>query len=183
MASALIRAVRTANGQQPTHRRVPEGASKTFKDGVPVMLSGGYLTEWDGTTVALGIAGVSKEGASNLSSAGVAKTLTYGEVVNQSSAVKIPMGAPLNDGRCAVDVADDNTIFFAQINPTGQTLAATDLGKSYGMTKDSDGHWYVDKTKSTVGTNTVCAIVAFDQYDTVRGVHIKFLAAAQQGAL
>jgi hypothetical protein len=79
VASSQIHAVQTVSGNQPRVRRIPEKASQTFKSGVPVQLSSlGFVEEWDGTTEAFGIAGFSLEIASNLTTAGVPKTLTYG---------------------------------------------------------------------------------------------------------
>jgi len=182
VASAPIYDMRvTAGPGQPTIQRIGEKAAQTFLLGVPVMIdtSVGYLKEWDGTTIAQGIAGFSKEAASNLSTSGVAKTLTYGSVPNQPNAVNIPEGAPINDGRCGVAVSEESTVFFAQVGPN-QTVAVTDLGKQYGMTKDSDNHWYVDKTKATVGTNTVVQIVKLDPIDTTRGVQVVVTQAAAQ---
>ena len=188
MASALLDAVRSTTQEQPPHRRLPEDAAMTFLEGVPVTYNTttGGVNEWNGTSFTGLIAGVSKEGASNLTTVGVPKTLTYGSVPNQPGAVKIPMGAPLNDGRIGLDLAVSSTVFKGQINPTGQTLAATDVGKSYGLTKDSDYHWYVDKTKTTTSgsgssNQAVVEIVGLDQFDTTRGVRFVFLAAAQQG--
>lgn len=181
MASAPIYDMRSTYGDQPVIQRIAEKAAQTFLLGVPVQVdtSVGFLKEWDGTTVANGIAGFSKEAASNLASSGVAKTLTYGSVPNQSAAVNIPAGAPINDGRCGVAVSEQGTVFFAQVGPA-QTVAATDLLKQFGMTKDSDNHWYVDRTKTTVGTNTVVQVVKLDPIDTVRGVQVVVTQAASQ---
>ncbi len=182
MASILIQATRSVVGQQPDHRRLAEDAAQTFLDGAPVMVkqSTGGVVEWDGTTVASGIAGVSKSDASNLTTIGTPQTLTYGKVVNQPFAVKIPMGAPLNDGRIGVDTSDASTVFRAQVGPA-QSTAVTDLTKQYGLTKDSDGHWYVDKTKT--GASAVVVVQGFDNWDKTRGVRISFIPAAQQQLL
>jgi hypothetical protein len=181
MASAVIYAMRSTVGQQPNMPRILEKAAQTFVLGVPVMVDTtvGAIKEWDGTTVAQGIAGFCKEAASNLTTTGVPKTLTFGSVPNQPNAQNIPMGAPINDGRIAVETSNEESIFFAQVGPA-QTVAVTDLLKQYGMTKDSDGHWYVDKTKTTVGTNTVVQIVKLDPIDTIRGVQIVVTQAAAQ---
>jgi hypothetical protein len=195
VASSMIYATRSATGEQPPHRRLHEKAAQSFQEGVPVMVDPvtGFLIEWDGVTVANGIAGVSKENGSSLTTSGVPKTLTYGSVVNQSSAVKIPMGAPLNDGRCGVDLATPNTVFFAEVGSAqgGGSLTQANVGKQYGMTKDTDGHWYVDTAKA--GASAVCTVVALGPgygpaagapsssiaFDS-RAVLISFLASAQQ---
>jgi len=190
MASAEIHAVGTVSGNQARMRRIIEEASQTFLVGVPVQIAAGDggLKEWDGTTLANAIAGFSKEAGNNLAALGVAPTaavpsaqsLTFGSVPFQTSAKNI--GRPLfNDGRIGFEVAEADNVFQGQINPTGQTLAATDVGKTYGMTKDSDGHWFVDKTKT--GANAVVQIVKLDpgdQSSTPRGVYFVVLAAAAQ---
>jgi hypothetical protein len=174
MASAIIESRRTISGNQPAIRRINEKAAQTFLNGVPVMLdlAVGAVQEWDGTTIANGIAGFSKSPAANLAATGTAKTLTTGRPVPyQPAAQDIVRGAPINDGRVDFEVANDDTVFYAQVGPA-QVTAATDVGKQYGMTKDSDGHWYVDKTKSTIGTNTMVQVVKLDPNDAARGVHI-----------
>jgi hypothetical protein len=134
--------------------------------GTPVSIEAadGGVQAWNGTTIAFGIAGFSLEAASNLTTTGVPKTLTFGSVPNETSAVNIPRGAPLNDGRVGFETADQDTVFRGQVGPA-QTALATDVGIKYGMTIDTDGHWYVDKTKTTVGTNTVCTISKLDPVD------------------
>jgi hypothetical protein len=175
----MLQAVRSSVGQQPAHRRLPEDISQTFLEGVPVqfdVVPNGGIIEWDGVMpiTTNGIVGVSKEGASGLTTFGVPKVLTYGKVNYQPGAVKIPAGAPMNDARIATDLAVADTVFKGQVGPS-QSVAATDFNKSYGMTKDSDGHWYIDKTATA---NPVVKIVGFDQFDTVRGVRFVFLASA-----
>lgn len=179
MASAVIYETRSNTGEQTTIRRINEKNGQTFLLGVPVQVTAGSVQEWDGTTIARGVAGVSKEAASNLTTTGVAKTLTFGVVPNQAAAANIPRGAPLNDGRLGLVIADDEGVFYAQVGPS-QTTAATDVGVYYGMTKDTDGHWFIDKTKTTQGTNTVAVVVKLDPFDTTRGVHIRFQKEAQQ---
>jgi hypothetical protein len=182
MASAEIHAVRTVSGNQPVMSRLLEKLTQTFKSGVPVQVDTtvGAAIEWDGATVALGIAGFAREAASNLVTTGVPKTLTFGSVQNQASAVNIPRGAPINDGKIGVEIAAQDTVWYGQVGPA-QTTAVTDVGKQYGMTKDADGHWYVDKTKTTVGTNTVVTIVAIDgNLDTTRGVFFTISPASAQ---
>ena len=166
MASIEIHSVQTISGNQARVRRIIEDDAQTFLQGVPVQIEAadGGVQEWDGTTVAFGIAGFSLSAGSNLVTAGVAKTLTFGSVPNESSAVNIPRGAPLNDGRVDFETADQDTVFRGQVGPA-QTVSAVNVGVKYGMTKDSDGHWYVDTTKTTVGTNTVCTIVKLDPVD------------------
>jgi hypothetical protein len=191
MASSEIHSVQTTSGNQARIRRIIEEAGQTFLSGVPVQIASGDggVKEWDGTTVAFGIAGFSKEGGNNLGALGVlptaavtpTQTLVFGSVPNESSAKNI--GRPLfNDGRIGFEAADSDTVFLGQVGPA-QTALASDVGKSYGMTKDGDNHWFVDKTKSTVGTNTVVTIARLDPNDqaaTPRGVYFTVATASAQ---
>jgi len=191
MASSEIHSVQSTSGNQPRIRRIIEEAGQTFLSGVPVQVASGDggLKEWDGATVAFGIAGFSKEGGNNLGALGVLptaavtplQTLTFGSVPFETSAKNI--GRPLfNDGRIGFEAADSDTVFLGQVGPA-QTALASDVGKSYGMTKDGDNHWFVDKTKSTVGTNTVVTIARLDPNDqsaTPRGVYFTVATASAQ---
>jgi len=178
MASAVIYATRTVSGNQPAIRRVGEKASQTFLLGVPVQLSGGFVQEWDGVTIANGIAGFSKEIASNLTASGVAKTPgTRADVPFEPQAVTIFRGSPLNLGDIGFESAVDDSIFFGQVGPA-QTTVQADIGAQYGMTKDADGHWFVDKNK--VGANAVVKVVELDFNDTSRGVKFVVLYGSQQ---
>jgi hypothetical protein len=181
MASGVIFANGTQSGNQPRIRRLAEKAAQTFLMGVPVQFDpvAGGVKEWDGVTVAAGIAGVSKEPASNLAATGVKQfqVLANNPVPNQPLAQKIVRGAPYNDGRIGFELADSDIQFWAQVGPL-QTQADVVVTGQYGMTKDADGHWYVDKTK--VGAAAVCQVVRLDTIDAVRGVWIAFLPTAQQ---
>jgi hypothetical protein len=188
MASAIIFARRTLDGTQPVMRRIGEKSAQTFLQGVPLQLNGGFLQEWDGVTVQSGIAGFSKENANNLVANGVStfadlqagskfKFLTFGSVQNQPLAVNIPRGAPFNDGRIGFEPSNQNNVFFGQVGPN-QTVVAADKGASFGMTKDADGHWFVDRTK--VGATAVVQVVDFDPWDATRGVLFIVIASAAQ---
>lgn len=191
MATSEIHSVQNISGNQPRMRRIIEEAGQTFLVGTPVQIASGDggVKAWDGTTITRGIAGFSKEGGNNLAALGVLPTaavtpkqsLTFSSVPYESSAVNI--GRPLfNDGRIGFEVAVQDTVFLGQVGPA-QTCAATDVGVQYGMTIDSDGHWYVDKTKSTVGTNTVVTIVKLDPNDqsaSPRGVYFVVTSGAAQ---
>lgn len=182
MASEIIAPVQTVSGNQPRMRRIIELLGMTFLLGVPLQIDDatGAMEEWDGTTETLGIAGFSAEPASDLAATGVAETLHYGSVPNQPSAQNIPMGAPLNDGRVGFFVANDDTVFIGQVGPL-QTVAQSNVGNQYGMTKDSDGHWYVDLTDTT---DVVVRIVKLDPNDQSatqkRGVYFVVIPLAQQ---
>src|ERR1700756_5256551 len=154
----------TANAAQ---RRLAEKASQTFKIGVPVQVevASGYIIEAAAmTSSATGfLAGFSTEPANNLSSSGVAKTLTYGSVQNQSAAVLIPAGAPPNDGTIGLHLAIDSTVFIGKLgngsDGTLAVLAQTMLGLIYGLTKDAgNGFWYIDMNKTAVSGGAVVQI-------------------------
>lgn len=178
MASAIMYGSRSQSGSQPGMRRIAEKASQTFLMGVPVNVDNtGNLIEWDGATIAAAIAGISAEPARNRTTSGtpqVVSPLNFG-VANQANAVNITL-PPFDDGRLNLYIADQDTIFYGQVGPA-QLASSVVVGKQYGMTKDSDGHWYVDTAKVTGGTNTVCVVVGIDDFDT-RGVFFKFLPAA-----
>ena len=176
--TAEIYEARSTVNDQPPIRRIIEKAGVTVTvKGIPVMIDTGTggIQVWDGT-VAFGIAGFSKEFFSNLATTGTPKTLTFGNVPYQTSAVNIPEGAPLNDGRIGFAVAAGVTVFHGQVGPS-QTTAVTDVGKKYGMAADSDGHYYVDKTDTST---PVVEVVALDQFDTARGVFFNVLPSSAQ---
>lgn len=181
MASAIMYATRSTTENQPDMRRWQELAAQTFLAGVPVMLPTGAVQEWDGTSIP-GIVGITKENGANLTTTGVPKTYSVGTAAYQPLSAIIPAGAPLNDGRNGFETAIQSNIFHGQVGPA-QTAIASDVGKQYGMTKDTDGHWYVDKSKATVGTNTVVTIVKVDNVSPIvgpvpadpRGVQFTFL--------
>jgi hypothetical protein len=89
------------------------------------------------------------------------------------------MGAPLNDGRIGFEVANNDNVFRGQVGPS-QTASQANVGLKYGMTKDSDGQWYVDLTDTS---DIVCQIVKLDPQDpssSQRGVYFTILPLAQQ---
>lgn len=190
MASAEIHSIQTVSGNQPRMRRLPEEAGQTFLPGTPVQLAAGDggVKAWDGVTTAFGIAGFSKEGGNNLAVLGVTPTAAVnpnpqpssGSVPNEPLAVSTTRPF-FRDGRTGFEVAmGDDTVFLGQVGPA-QTALATDVGKQYGMTLDSDGHWYVDKTKT--GASAVVSITRIDPNDqsaTPRGVYFMVLPAASQ---
>lgn len=177
--------VKTTSGNSPLMTgEIGEAASQTFLDGVPVQINGsGFIQEWDGTTVSLGIAGVGTAPANNLASnalgaptqpfgsVGRGANLTFGSVPNQPLAVNIPHGAPLVDGRVVMYLpAPGETWFEAQIDNStagAYATALTQVGSEFGLTKDATGHWYVDLNKTTVGTNTVVVIRQLNPIDPV----------------
>jgi hypothetical protein len=189
MASSEIHSIQSVSGQQPRMRRLPEEAGQTFLPGTPVQLAAGDggIKAWDGVTVAYGIAGFSKEFGNNLAVLGVVPTAAVNPnpqpgvsvVPNEPSAVSITRPF-FRDGRMGFEVAVADTVFLGQVGPS-QTTLATDVGKQYGLTLDSDGHWYVDKTKT--GGTAVVEIVRLDPNDQSalpRGVYFIVLPAAAQ---
>lgn len=176
MASQMIIPSKTTSGNTPKTRRLIEDAGEVFLAGTPVQVdeTSGGIKEWAGTVGTDLIAGFSAEDASNYASTGlgapdpftpvkgVGSQLSFGSVPYQSAAKNIPRGGPYADGRVAFFAATPDTVFEAQVGPA-QTTVATDVGKAYGLTKDTDNHWYVDRTKT--GANAVVTIVGLHPND------------------
>lgn len=194
MASALIQERETVSGNQFRMTRLNEDAAQTFLAGTPLQLNNasGGLKAWDGVTISSGIAGIAKEFGVNLTTAGVplgttqapagpsatgpGGGITFGSVQNEPAATNFTR--PLfNDGKTGAVLAIPDNVFYGQVGPA-QVVATTDIGKQYGITKDADGHWFVDKTKT--GASAVCVIVGFDNWDTTRGVLFTFLVGIGQ---
>ena len=187
MASIEIHSVQTISGNQPRIRRLAEAAAQTWLPGTPLALNAsGFVIPVASpiatfTNVQGAVIGTAKEASANLASAGVPQQQTFGSVPNESLAVNISRPY-FNDGRTGVELADPDTIFLAQVGPA-QTATQALVGTALGMTKDSDNHWYVDTTKTTLGTNTVCMVVKLDPNDqsaTPRGVYIRFIVGEVQ---
>jgi len=179
MASSLLQERGTVSGNQMRMTRYPEDAGQVFLAGTPLMVNNanGALKAWDGVTVAAGIAGVSKEPGANLATAGIAQQQAIPGGIQYEPAATNPSRPYFNDGLTGIILAIQDTLFYGQVGPA-QVVAASDKGKQYGMTKDVDGHWYVDKNK--VGAAAVVSIVNIDDWDTVRGVKFVFLPSATQ---
>lgn len=172
-----IKVVKTISGNSPATRSINEKASQTFLAGVPVQLAAGVVQEWDGATLANGICGFARAGGANLGSNGAGApvpfgsvgfpgtTSTFGSVPNQASAKNIAHGAPMSDGRTLFELANDDSIFEAQIDSaSGAAFASTQamIGSKAGLTKDATGHWYVDIDK-----NNSVIIMAFHPNDPI----------------
>lgn len=203
MSTAMIQERGTVSGNQPRMQRLDEAAAQTFLAGTPLSLTGGFVTAWNGTTVAAGIAGIAKDFGQNLATSGVplgtvvapskapfhGGGIKFGTVPNQPNAANLSRPY-FNDGKCGLVLAIADTLFYGQVGPA-QVTAAADVGASFGMTKDTDGNWYVDKTKNTPAA-AVVQIVALDPWDNPqptglsaggaggRGVLFTFLPAAAQ---
>jgi len=172
---------------QPRIRRLKEALTQTFLEGCPVQVdvagASGYLITCPAmTNVATAlIAGFSTEPGSNLTASGTPKTTTYGSVTNQTHAVNIPVGAPLNLGDCGLLLVCDENIFVGKIG-AAVTLVITMLRTMAGLTIDTNNYWYVDTTKTTAAAGSCVQIVELiDPVGTVGGrVAFRVLVACQQ---
>jgi hypothetical protein len=162
----------TTSGNTEQTMGIPEKATQTFKLGVVVQLNAGYVQQWDGATYTQGCLGVSLIPASNLASNGLgapgpfqqiggnAAIQTYGSVINQPNAVNIALGTPITDGRTLVALANSDTIFEGMVDNSAGAVASdytpvqSDVLKQFGITIDAGGTMYIDRGKTTVGTNT-----------------------------
>lgn len=176
---------------QAVTRRLLEKLTQTFLIGTPVQVdaSTGFVQACatiNSAATAL-IAGFSAEFGASLTASGTPKTLTYGQVQNQSSAVLIPVGAPPNDGTTGIFEAVDSTIFVGTLgNSSDGTLAITaqtQLGSIFGLTKDAgNNYWYIDQNITSTSGGACVQITDFvDAVGTLSGrLGFKVLHAAQQ---
>jgi hypothetical protein len=150
----------------PLVRRLPQAATQTFNYGTPVSLVSGYLQATatiTGTSIV--IAGISQQAGDSIGTAGVAPvggaSLTYGSVPNQTSAVNIPMGAPMVDGNTGTLLAS-NTTWFVGCVDAAHTTAAADIGTIYGLTKDTTtNNWFVDTTITSAASGACVEVMEF----------------------
>lgn len=122
-----------------------EGITQTFKKGALLVPSTGNLIEASANPRS--IVGIAEEAGKNNAAAGVA-TVRY---------------VPCIPG-----------ILFAisvdKASGLGRATLAADQFSEFGITKDSDGTWYLDIDKTTGGTNTVAVVVSFlDPVGTISG--------------
>lgn len=181
--------IQTVSGNTEFTKATPELAGQTYKRGVPVQLttaSGAkYIRQWDGTTIAAGIAGVSLQIGSNLGTngqgapaqgfgqvTGTKAIQTWGSVQNQPNAVNIAMGTPATDGRALYAMAGPDTIFQIMVDNTSGAVANdyiptanNMLQAQYGITFDSNGTVFLDISKNTPGTNTVFQVLDYSPID------------------
>jgi hypothetical protein len=200
-----ISIIKTVSGNtELTKGDLGELAAQTFKRGVPVQVTAaGFVQQWDGTTIAKGIAGIGLSIGQNLPSNGFGapsqgfgqvtgpKAIqTWGSVQYQPGAVNIAEGTPASDGRTLFAVANLDTIFLIQVDNTSGSTAANYtptsnnmVGNQFGITFDASGQAFLDISKSTVGTNTVFEVLEYSQIDgnQVNG-HVlgRFTSAASQ---
>lgn len=194
-----IVSINTTSGNQPQIGSINEKASQTFKLGTPVELSAGVVRDWDGVTLTKGIAGITLIDGSNYATDGAGAPdgfngigqpgtgTTFGSVPYQSSAFNIPMGAPFATGMTLFEIANDDTLFEAQIDNSAAGAYASlqsQIGVEFGLTKDASGHWYIDLNKTTVGTNTAVVIEGFNPIEPLgtngARAYFRFIKAVQQ---
>lgn len=181
---------------------LPEEASQNgIPAGTPCQIaSDGGVKAWDGSTTSAGIAGIFAIQTNNLATTGVGQPVGFSPVIgpgsyigsypanpNQPAAVITPPGVPFSDGTIQFFTAVPTTTFAAVIGTSSGTpapvaTAASQIGKSYGLTIDSNGYWYVDVNKTS--GSAVLTIVDIDPREavgTVGGiVWFRFLPAAAQ---
>jgi len=186
MATNIMQSVQTVSGNQPRIANIPEAATQTFLAGTPVALnSSGDVIAWAGsivTNLVGAIIGICKNPGKDLTTAGTAKQITQGSVPNQPDAVNIQRPYFDPDGSTLFETADPDTIFSGQVGPS-QSVTQANVGVQYGISEDSDDHWYVDTTKTTVGTNTCVIVVGLDPNDQAavkRGVYFRFVVGNVQ---
>lgn len=187
MASALIQERGTVSGNQMRIRRLPEKNGQVFLMGTPVELTGGYVEAM--STTATKLLGIAKDFGMALATSGAplgrpANTANmippeaggqhFGIVPNQPLAVNL--SRPLfNDGRTGVVLAISDTVFYGQ-TAAGVTPTEADIGVEAGLTKDTDGHWYVNKSAA----QKLLIITGLDAWDKQRGVLFTFKDEASQ---
>lgn len=159
-----IKAVRTLNGVGlPAMLRTEEGASKTFKLGVPLTLSSGQVQE-NAFGAAELVYGFSAEAGHNLSVAGTSEpAYSEGAPPNQASAKTIPVGARMRDGKCGVYLANGQTVFSAMLKDGQVFTQALVSATRYAVIKDGvSNFWYIDNTDSGVADKHIANIIGVD---------------------
>lgn len=179
-----------------------EEAGQTFNAFTPVQITtaDGGLAVWNGSTTALGIAGIAAENANNLATVGAGAPIGFSPVLgpgsvvgsyaanpNQPYANILPPGVPMSDGRLRYFLPFPGTVFSGVIGngagtPAAIATAQTQVGVQYGLTLDTNGYWYVDTNKTS--GNTVLTVTQLDPefpVGTVGGrVWFTFLPGAVQ---
>ncbi|KKM24276.1 hypothetical protein LCGC14_1606730 [marine sediment metagenome] len=161
----------SAGEAHPEIRRLPEKATQTELKGSPVILdSGNYKVSGAISGSGVLLAGFTNEPFHNLTTADTAEHLSAGTPINQTNATVIPLGAPLSDGKIGVLIANANTIFEGAFGTTDTATlpASSDVGKIYGLTKDSgNSYWYVDKGKTTTGAGAILTVIGIHEQDII----------------
>jgi hypothetical protein len=170
---APITSVSTISGNQPAMKRLPEIITGSFpnggkcQQGAPLVLSSGYLNESAAISTAVQIAGFSSEPSHKLAASGVSNggISTGQSVQNQASASVIVVGSPPNDGTLGFEEACEDTRFVGYTD-LAHTLALTDVGSTFGLTRDSvSGFWFVDTTITSTASGAILTCV--ELYDAV----------------
>jgi hypothetical protein len=171
----------------------PEEAGQTFVEGTPVefLTAGdGGLAVWDGTTLVAAIAGFAAENANNLGAlsvmpipfvpVNVASVVgSYAANSNQPLAVIMPPGVPMTPGFIRYNIAAPTTRFIGKIGTSATNTPVATLntmvGKSFGLTKDTNNaFWYVDTNKT--GASAAVLIVGLSPLEALGtvGGHVIF---------
>jgi hypothetical protein len=170
-----------------------EEAGQTFVEGTPVefLTAGdGGLAVWDGTTLVAAIAGFAAENANNLGAlsvspapftpVNVASSIgSYAANSNQPLALIMPPMVPFTAGYIRFNIAAPTTRFIGKVG-TGATNTPvatlnTMVGKSFGLTKDTNNaFWYVDTNKT--GASAAVLIVGLSPLEALGtvGGHVIF---------
>jgi hypothetical protein len=197
----------TISGNQEHIFNYQEGATQTFNNGTPVVLSSGVVVASTSPLSTTNLTcGITPYPGHNLASAGKGASPvfgsigfpggspTVGSVPNQSSAVNLPHGAPFVDGLLPIWQSVLDTIFEVQVdNSTGASGAAgiADVGKYAALVTDANSWWYLDRNTINTAAGTLpCRILSLNPQDLVVGsittqvtngrVRIQFLQAASQ---
>ncbi len=172
----------------PASRRVPEAATQTFKQGVPLTLTitaDGFLREASFAAADI-IYGISQEAGHNLATSGVAQQESEGTPNNQPLAVTTAPGAWPKDGLIGLYEANGNNIFSISLKVAQVFTQALIVNPAtlYRLIKDTaSGFWYLDNTL-TGGNAGVAILLGVDSScpNTVAGgcrVFFKFAEAAR----
>lgn len=127
----------------PATKHYTLAASQTQKIGAPMKFSSGLLAEAaDAAACTTGLAGI----------AGAINQSAYGFDAGDS-----PTTVTGRENTIPIFPANRNTTFYGQIS-TGSTLvtpAVTDIGVAYGLVKQADGYWTVNRSDTT----NLCVVV------------------------
>jgi hypothetical protein len=202
-----IIAVQTVSGNQEAIFDYVEGATQTFNNGTPVVISAGAVIASTSPLSSTNLtAGIAMYAGHNLASAGKGASPlfgsigfpggapTFGSVPNQASAVNLLHGSPFVDGLMPVQLAVEDTIFEAQVdNSTGASFTAStsDLGKYATLVTDANNWWYIDRNTIATSPGTLAIVLlSLNPQDLVAGstttqvangrVRFRFLPLASQ---
>lgn len=199
--------VQTVSGNQEEIFNYLEGATQTFNNGTPVVVSAGsVVASTSPLSTTNQLVGIAAYAGHNLATAGKGAAPLYGgigfpggsptvgSVPNQPSAVNLPHGAPFVDGLMPSYLAVEDTIFEVQVdNSTGASFTASnaDIGKYAALVTDANNWWYLDRnTIATTPGTLACVILSLNPQDLVAGsittqvangrVRVRFLPGCSQ---